>query len=871
MAKDFDAMEDSNRSSNPSIHEVSDPARRTVLRGGAGVAVGALLAPLLPACANPTAAAPGGPLLGFKGVPVSASDTVVVPDGYVAEAIAAWGEPIGVPGHMPPWREDAGNSAADQALQMGMHHDGIHFYPLAGSSTRGVLAMNHEYTDDGLLHPGGLADWSAEKVHKAQAAHGVGVIEVALQDGRWQMVRPSPYARRFTATTPFAVGGPAAGHPLFITRADPAGRTVLGTFNNCASGQTPWGTYLSGEENWAGYFAGGETIDADQRRWGLRKTSWYRWAEFDERFDAAANPNEFHRHGWIVEIDPLDPASTPVKRTALGRAAHEGAWVAVTKDGRAVVYSGEDARFEYIYKFVSRDRIAPGGANLTKAQANRELLDHGTLYVARFDADGGGRWLPLVHGQGPLTAANGFADQGAVVIRSRQASDLLGGTKMDRPEWLAIDQARGEVFCTLTNNSARGQPGFPGVDAANPRANNAMGHIIRWKEDGDFDAVTMRWDHLVLAGDPANARAEAKGNVRGDVFGCPDGLCDRRARRVVDPDRREFVGAAQGRVRTPRQQPDARLRPRQRRDPPLPDRAGRLRDHRRGVHAGRAHDVHQHPAPGRDAERSQRPGRAAPLLELARPPAGRAAAFGHRRDPPPRRRRDRHLSRPQASQRRNCAVTSARCSSSRWPVSGAIHWRSGAKSSARAGSAWRPSALSSGTRPSPSRCYRLAVGRPERGRHREAGDLARQGQGHAAVGAMGESIRARPVLVEQVAVAQVGDAGAAQPAQARERRGIGRRAQQRVDPLAGALERRAVVRGAEEDHVAHATPASARPVCVAWCIALRSTRPPMLWPISTMRSRGTGQAVTRSSRRSRELAAVDRTRGGRCCSAGRRA
>jgi hypothetical protein len=196
----------------------------------------------------------------------------------------------------------------------------------------------------------------------------------------------------------------------------------------------------------------------------------------------------------------------------------------VTKDGRAVVYSGEDARFEYIYKFVSRDRIAPGGGGLTKAQANRALLDHGTLHVARFDADGTGRWIPLVHGQGPLSAANGFADQGEVLIKARQASDALGATKMDRPEWLAIDKGSGWVYCTLTNNRSRGQPNQPGVDAANPRANNTMGQIIRWKEDGDFDGASFRWNHLVLAGDPANARPEAKGDIRGDIYGCPDGL-----------------------------------------------------------------------------------------------------------------------------------------------------------------------------------------------------------------------------------------------------------------------------------------------------------------------------------------------------------
>jgi len=209
----------------------------------------------------------------------------------------------------------------------------------------------------------------------------------------------------------------------------------------------------------------------------------------------------------------------PIKRTALGRAAHEGAWVAKTKKGRAVVYSGEDARFEYIYKFVSRDKIASGGA-----RANRDLLDHGTLYVARFDADGTGRWLPLVHGQGPLTAANGFADQGEVVIKARQASDLLQATKMDRPEWLTIDPHTGWVYCTLTNNSARGQPNQPGVDAANPRANNTMGHIIRWKEEDDFDGAAFQWNHLVLAGDPANTRPEARGNIKGDIYGCPDGI-----------------------------------------------------------------------------------------------------------------------------------------------------------------------------------------------------------------------------------------------------------------------------------------------------------------------------------------------------------
>jgi hypothetical protein len=531
MAKDFDSMEDSNRSSNLSIHDVSDPTRRRWLAGSTGVALAGLFTPWLGGCAAVPTAGGGGSAaaapatrLGFTAVPATATDGFVVPEGHVAQPLAAWGEPVGVPGRMPAFRWDAGNTAAEQAVQMGMHHDGLHFYPLGDGNRRGLLVMNHEYTDDGLLHPGGMADWTPEKTAKSQAAHGISVIEVARGADGWSMVRPSRYARRLTADTPFAVGGPAAGHRLMQTAGDPGGRLVRGTLNNCASGMTPWGTYLSGEENFAFYFRGGTAIDAHHRRWGIRPESFYPWHRTDARWNVADHPNEPNRFGWVVEVDPMDPDAVPVKRTALGRAAHEGAWVAVTKDNRAVVYSGEDARFEYIYKFVSRDRIRPAGNGLTAAQANRELLDHGTLYVARFDADGTGRWIPLVQGQGPLTAAAGFADTGEVLIKARQASDLLGATKMDRPEWLAIDPHTRWVYCTLTNNSARGQPNQPAVDAANPRANNTMGHIIRWLEDGDFDGTTFRWNHLLMAGDPANTRAEARGDVRGDIFGCPDGL-----------------------------------------------------------------------------------------------------------------------------------------------------------------------------------------------------------------------------------------------------------------------------------------------------------------------------------------------------------
>jgi uncharacterized protein len=478
------------------------------------------------------------PALSFKGVPFSRADAVVVPEGYVAQVIAPWGEPVGMAGNMPAWKADVSNSADEQAAQLGMHHDGLVYFPLEGSQ-RGLLAINHEYTDDGLLHSGGQTPWTAEKVRKAQAAHGVSVLEVQRQDGAqgkgWQLVRPSKYARRITANTPCAVGGPAAGHALLRTSADPSGRSVLGTLGNCASSGTPWGTYLTGEENWCNYFTAADVPTAHERRWDIRKATWYRWPEHDPRFDTVRNPNEPNRFGWVVEIDPADPGSTPVKRTALGRAAHEGAAVAVTRDQRAVVYSGEDRAFEYIYKFVSSQRIRPASKTQSAAQANATLLDEGRLYVARFDAGGRGRWLPLVHGEGPLTAANGFADQGEVLVKTRQAADLLGATKMDRPEWVAVSPLDGWVYCTLTNNSERGAPGMPGPDAANPRAGNTMGQIIRWKEDGDFDGEAFDWNHLALAGDPTQERPEAQGNVRGDAFASPDTV-------AFDPLGRLWVG-----------------------------------------------------------------------------------------------------------------------------------------------------------------------------------------------------------------------------------------------------------------------------------------------------------------------------------------
>jgi secreted PhoX family phosphatase len=384
-----------------------------------------------------------------------------------------------------------------------------------------LLALNNEYTDDGLLHPGGFDAWSTEKVRKSQHAHGVTVVEVREREGRWEIVRPSRYARRITARTPMTIAGPAAGAVAMKTAGDPSGRECLGTINNCAHGYTPWGTYLTCEENWDAYFANSGTLTADHRRNGIApKGRGYRWHEFDERFDAGKHPNEPNRFGWVVEIDPYDPQSKPVKRTALGWFSHEGAWPSVGRDGRVVIYMGDDRQFEYIYKFVSRDAW-----NASDRGANRSLLDHGTLYAAKFNEDGSGAWMELAFGKNGLTAAGGFADQADVLIRARVAADTVGATKMDRPEWIAVHPVTKEVYCTLTNNVRRGADAVPATNASNPRANNTFGHIIRWREmGGDSASLNFSWDIFVLSGDPNYADPAKRGNIKGDAFGSPDGL-----------------------------------------------------------------------------------------------------------------------------------------------------------------------------------------------------------------------------------------------------------------------------------------------------------------------------------------------------------
>ncbi len=507
--------------------------RRDLLRAGA-VAAPALLLPDVLLAAAPAAA---GLALSFPPITGSTDDVVRVPPGYDAQVLLRWGDPLfpGAPA-LDPRGIAAGvlmqpGAAAAQRRQFGDNCDGLGFFPLQADGRRGLLCVNHEYTNDHLMFPGRRemgpdgnvrGEWSRqhlEAVRVAMAAHGLSVVEIELVGESWRPRSGSRYTRRITADTPMEITGPARGHRLLRTRADRTGTRVLGTFANCSAGRTPWGTYLTSEENFQDYFGGLAALAAMpgvdpallalHRRFPMHDGgSFHGWENLDPRFHLDRDPHEALRFGWMVEIDPRDPRAPGRKRTALGRMMHESAACTATRDGRAVVYLGDDDVFEYVYKFVSRGRIEPA-----RGAANGALLDDGVLHVARFDADGAGEWLPLVHGQGPLVAANGFADAGEVSIKTRLAADRLGATPMDRPEDIAIHPSSGRIYVALTMNHQRtadarrgvliGRDVAQGVDAANPRPANARGHIVEIIEDGeDAAAGRFRWNLFLLPGDP---------------------------------------------------------------------------------------------------------------------------------------------------------------------------------------------------------------------------------------------------------------------------------------------------------------------------------------------------------------------------------
>ncbi len=567
-----------NRSNNKHFTEILEVSqqRRRFLQGSFGAAALAFFgAPALSRMSEAMAQSlPAAPT--FTPIEAAFADVVRVPPGYTAQVLYSWGDPTGIRRNMPEFQSANGvslNSVEDQAVQAGMDHDGMHFFALREDEghhedddhhrrrgerrNAGLLCMNHENIQPEFLLGPGLTE--ADAVAKMKNAHGISVIETRQdKSGQWSVVRPSKYARRITADSPIRISGPAARDAMMKTAADRSGRRVLGTLNNCANGFTPWGTYLTCEENFNGYFQTDSTdpaaISAHMRRYGVAVGSFgYNWHRVDTRFDVAVAPNESNRFGWIVEIDPKNPHRPPVKHTALGRFKHENAAVVLSADRRVVVYMGDDERNEYIYKFVSRDRFG------NDHDSGNDLLENGTLYVAIFepgassgDGRGTGRWVPLLFGQNGLTPENGFANEAEVLIKCRQAADRVGATMMDRPEWIAVHPKTKEVYITLTNNNRRGSnppssnnpdgttiggSARPPVDDANPRANNVYGHILRWRETGaDPAALSFEWDVYLLAGDPADpggVGAAAETNTVGypgfedpkyRIFSAPDGL-----------------------------------------------------------------------------------------------------------------------------------------------------------------------------------------------------------------------------------------------------------------------------------------------------------------------------------------------------------
>ncbi|WP_136483697.1 PhoX family phosphatase [Vibrio sp. H11] len=501
-------------------------SRRRFLTGTAAAGAGAFLS--LNPVAKAMAAQPQSSLLNFEPVPASTSDTLVVPKGYKATPLMSWGDPIfaNAPEFDPSGKQDS----RAQAQQFGDNTDGMSLFPI--SDDRAVLAINNEYTNYEYLFAHQGKAMSADDVRKAQAAVGITIVEIVRSNGQWSIDRSGKRNRRITANTPMQLTGPAAGHDMLKTQADPKGVLALGTFNNCSNGQTPWGTYLTCEENFDDFFGASQeaSVTADQKRYGIEaKPNDYQWYVHDERFDITKNPNEANRFGWIVEIDPHNPDSTPMKRTALGRFKHENAAFTLNSDGHAVVYLGDDERGEHLYRFVSKNRYQEGND-----AANRALLEEGTLYVAKFEMDdkelkGQGHWIELTFGKNGLTAENGFNNQAEVLIFARRAATQVGATTMDRPEWVAIHPDNKHVFCTLTNNKNRGVKDGQPVGGPNPRAENHYGQILRWMPvNGDHTADMFAWDLYLIAGNPTVHHSDlyaGSANISAEnMFNSPDGI-----------------------------------------------------------------------------------------------------------------------------------------------------------------------------------------------------------------------------------------------------------------------------------------------------------------------------------------------------------
>ncbi|MBD8890074.1 PhoX family protein [Roseibium litorale] len=455
----------------------------------------------------------------FKPVDIATDSIVHVPEGYTWDIVASWGDKLF--SNAADFDHATGGDAASADRIFGENTDGMEFFTVG---ERQVITVNHEYVNPKINLPkndGGMPA-SLEDVRKLQNLQGVTVMEVAEGDDGWKIVVDSPLNRRITHLTPMTFSGPAAGHDLLKTDADPEGTQSLGTFNNCGAGKTPWGTYLTCEENFNSYFGStdaGFELPEDFKRYGISVETRYAYEKFDERFDISKNVNEPRRAGYVVEINPADPESTPVKRTALGRIKHENAECALARDGRVIVYMGDDERGEFLYKFVSNGTYQAGGST-------DGLLDDGILYVAKFHDDGTGEWLALTEGTTGMSLPE-------ICIFTRMAASRVGATTMDRPEWIAVNPVAVEAYCALTNNKNRGvKPNAGGdetpVGGPNPREKNEYGQIVRWYPENDDHADTkFKWDLFVMAGNPAvhkDAYAGSPNVNAGNMFNSPDGM-----------------------------------------------------------------------------------------------------------------------------------------------------------------------------------------------------------------------------------------------------------------------------------------------------------------------------------------------------------
>mgnify|MGYP006089626811 CR=1 FL=1 len=551
-------FKDDDHSSNPtsgdlinSFQEICERrfSRRDLLKSGLVVGAGASLGGLA-ACqpndgpdikANSNGAASVQSNYAFEEIEHGIDENHHVAADHTAEILIRWGDPIFADA---PEFDPNHQTAAKQLQQFGFNNDFIGYIslsPEAGQDERALLCVNHEYPNHGLMFPNFGVNrrdsLTREQMEISQAASGNSIVEVSRTGNKWQVERSSKYNRRLNAlNTEIGISGPAANSPRLRTNADPDATAIIGTINNCAGGITPWGTYLTCEENINYYFSGklpaGHREEANLKRYNFG-LELFDWSKFDKRFDVSVEPNEPNRFGWVVEIDPFDPAYKPIKRTALGRFKHEGGENIIASDGRLVVYMGDDQRGEYLYKFVSRDKV-----DLENRAANKDLLDHGNLYVAKLSDDGSLNWL-LLDIENPLLSSE-FETQADILIQPRSAADLLGATRLDRPEDVVPNPKTGKVFVMLTNNTKRTEAQ---VDAANPRSPNYFGHIVEISEtDQNHSNTTGRWDIVVLCGDPAQPAHGAQWNdntSENGWFASPDN-------GVVDPAGRLWIATDQG-------------------------------------------------------------------------------------------------------------------------------------------------------------------------------------------------------------------------------------------------------------------------------------------------------------------------------------